>query len=179
MPNDFDELQEQGKIEDYWKIIVRQRWTILTSLFLCWVVIWSLGWLLPSHYRSEAVIQVEQQKVPEHYVLPNVTLDLSDRVQSMTQQILSRTRLQTTIDRFHLYPPTHGVRGLLQSGDAVEQMRKDIKVEVVESNKPGRSGQPTAFKIGYTAASPEMAQQINSELTSLFINENLKSQQQL
>jgi polysaccharide biosynthesis transport protein len=67
----------------------------------------------------------------------------------------------------------------LQSGDPVEQMRKDIRVEVVESNKAGRSGQPTAFKIGYTAASPELAQQINSELTSLFINENLKSQQQL
>jgi succinoglycan biosynthesis transport protein ExoP len=181
MPNDFDEFQEQGsrKIEDYWKIVVRQRWTILAPVFLSWVVIWSLGWLLPSHYRSDAVIQVEQQKVPEHFVLPNVTLDLSDRVQSMTQQILSRTRLQANIDRFHLYPPAHGLKRLLQSGDPVEQMRKDIKVEVVESNKPGRTGQPTAFKITYTAGSPELAQQINSELTSLFINENLKSQQQL
>jgi succinoglycan biosynthesis transport protein ExoP len=180
MPNDFDELQEPGfHIEDYWKTIVRQRWAILTPIFLCWVVIWSLGWLLPSHYRSEAVIQVEQQKVPEHFVLPNVTLDLSDRVQSMTQQILSRPRLQATIDRFHLYPPSHGVRRLLQTGDPVEQMRKDIKVEVVEAKKSGGSGQPTAFKIAYAAASPELAQQINSELTSLFIRENLMSQQQL
>src|ERR1700694_3830092 len=165
MPNDFDEYQEQGfrKMEDYWQIIVRQRWAILIPLFLCWVVVWSLGWLLPSHHRSEAVIQVEQQKVPEHYVLPNVTLDLSDRVQSMTQQILSRTRLQTTIDRFHLYPPVHGVKRLLQFGDPIEQMRKDIKVEVVQNTKAGgpRSGQPTAFKISYKATSPELAQQVN------------------
>jgi len=121
MPNDFDEFQEQGsrKIEDYWKIVVRQRWAILAPVFLSWVIIWSLGWLLPSHYRSDAVIQVEQQKVPEHFVLPNVTLDLSDRVQSMTQQILSRTRLQANIDRFHLYPPAHGLTKLLQMGDPV------------------------------------------------------------
>ena len=56
-------------------------------------------------------------------------------------------------------------------------MRKDIKIELVEA--PGHPGQLTAFKIRYSAGTPQLAQQVNSELTSLFIDENLKSQQQL
>ncbi|MGA7622936.1 MAG: GNVR domain-containing protein, partial [Candidatus Acidiferrales bacterium] len=94
---------------------------------------------------------------------------------SMTQQILSRTRLQSTINRFHLYETRRRI--FSQSEDAVEQMRKDITIQLVEA--PGRPGELTAFKIRYSAGTPQLAQQVNSELTSLFIDENLRSQQQL
>jgi succinoglycan biosynthesis transport protein ExoP len=166
---------------DYWLIARRRRWWIVLPTFLCWAAIWSGGWLWPERYESEALILVERQKVPEQYVVPNVTLDLQDRVRRMSQQILSRTRLQATIDRFHLYPRSRGLRGLLESKDPVEQMRKDIQIELVQSDSKtgGRPGQLMAFKIHYFARSPEIAQQVNSELTSLFIDENLKSQQQL
>ncbi len=175
-----DELDDQvsGKdISAYWAIAVRRRWAILLPLFLCWAVVWTASWFIPSTYKSEALILVEQQKVPEQYVVPNVTVSLQDRLQSMTQQILSRTRLQATIDRFHLYQGRRGPNSLVPTGDPVEQMRKDIKIELVDS--AARPGQLTAFKIDYSAGSPQLAQQINSELTSLFIEENLKLQQQL
>ncbi len=175
----FDEPQEQGQrsLEDYWGIARRRRWWIFLPVFLCWAAVWVAGSLWPSTYESEAVILVEQQKVPEQYVVPNVSVDLQDRLQSMTQQILSRTRLQATVDQFHLYPRHKGLTGALQSDDAVEQMRKDIKIELVEA--PGRRGELTAFKIRYAAGTAELAQQVNSQLTSLFIDENLKSQQAL
>src|ERR1700691_5097916 len=162
---------------DYWAIIRRRFWWVTVPLFLCWVVVWGLSWRLPPVYESEALILVEQQKVPENYVVANVTVNLQDRLQSMTQQILSRTRLQTTIDRFHLYSTRAGFFGFSKWEDPIEQMRKDIKIELVAS--PGHQGELTAFKIQYSAASPEIAQQVNSELTSLFIDENLKAQQQL
>jgi polysaccharide biosynthesis transport protein len=166
---------------DLWAVLRRRRWWILLPIFFCWVLIWIGSWFWPASYESEGLILIQQQRVPEQYVLPNVTQDVQDRVQSMTQQILSRTRLQATIDRFHLYPPTRGLASLTQSGDRVEQMRKDIKIELVESeNKTGiHRGELTAFKIHYSARTPELAQQVNSELTSLFIDENLKAQQQL
>ncbi|MGA9887370.1 MAG: hypothetical protein WA757_14365 [Candidatus Acidiferrales bacterium] len=179
----IDESQdhELPNLEDYWAIVRRRRWWVLLPMFLCWAVVWTGGWLWPASYQSDGLILLEQQQVPEQYVVPNVTADLQDRVQSMTQQILSRTRLQTVIDRFHLYPPGHGLSSFLQSGDAVEQMRKDITIDLVRSDdKTGnRRGQLTAFKISYSAGSPELAQQVNSELTSIFIDENLKAQQQL
>src|SRR6516225_3875956 len=173
-----DELEDRvsRSLADYWAIAVRRRWTIVLPLFLCWCLVWSLTWLLPSTYKSEALILVEQQKVPEQYVVPNVTVSLQDRLQSMTQQILSRTRLESTINRLHLYE-TRGRFPFTQSQDSVDQMRRDIKIDLVEA--PAKPGQLTAFKIRYSAATPQLAQQVNSELTSLFIEENLKSQEQL
>jgi len=180
MPEESDD-QVLGSLGDYWSIMHRRRWWILLPTFCCWAAVWTGGWLWPDRYESEALILVEQQKVPEHYVMSNVTLDLQDRVRGMTQQILSRTRLQATIDRFHLYPRSRGLSSFLETRDPVERMRKDIQIELVQSDSKtgGRPGELTAFKIHYFASSPETAQQVNSELTSLFIEENLKSQQQL
>jgi len=177
MLEDADDQVSSRSFEELWAIVCRRRWWILLPLFGCWAAIWAVSWLLPTIYESEALILVEQQKVPEQYVVPNVTVSLQDRLQSMTQQILSRTRLQATIDRFHLYPPHRVLGGFLPSEDPVERMRKEVKIELVRS--PGRPGELTAFRVHYSAASPELAQQVNSELTSLFINENLRSQQQL
>lgn len=172
-----EELDEKASrsLDDYWLIIRRRRWYVLIPMFVIWAVVWGGSWLLPTVYQSDALILVEQQKVPEQYVVPNVNVNFQDRLQNMTQQILSRTRLQSTINRFHLYEKHGGPFG--QASDPIEQMRKDIAIELVEA--PGHPGQLTAFKIRYLASSPQLAQQVNSELTSLFIDENLKSQQQL
>ncbi len=75
----MDEFEDQistRSLADYWEIALRRRWTILLPLFLCWLAVWSVSWLIPSVYKSEAVILVEQQKVPEQYVVPNVTASL-------------------------------------------------------------------------------------------------------
>lgn len=169
-------------LSSYWAMVKRRRWLIFLSIFLFWMVGWIVGRLIPASYVSEAIIGIEQQEVPEQYVEPNVNnSDLQNRVQTMTQQILSRPRLQSTIDRFHLYPETHGLTSLVVPADPVERMRKDIKIELVAPEKTaGRiTPPPTAFKIHYAANSSELAQRVNSELTSMFIEENLKSQQQL
>jgi polysaccharide biosynthesis transport protein len=163
-------------LTEYWMIARRRFWWVTVPLFVCWAIVWGISWWLPPLYQSEALILVEQQKVPENYVVANVTVSLQDRLQSMTQQILSRTRLQATIDRFHLYAEHAGFFGVSRWQDPVEEMRKDISIELVSS--PGRQ-ELTAFKIKYSAGSPELAQQVNNELTSLFIDENLKAQEQL
>jgi polysaccharide biosynthesis transport protein len=174
----FDETDKKPRsFEQVYAMVRRGRWWILVPLFICWTTVWGISWILPTVYESEALILVEQQKVPEQYVVSNVTVDLQERLQSMTQQILSRTRLQSTIDRFHLYSRPFGLSRFTQAADPVDEMRKDIKIELVQA--PGRPGDLTAFKIYYSAGSSNLAQQVNSELTSLFINESLKSQEQL
>src|SRR5579863_8440759 len=100
---DEEDGQVSRSLEEYWAIARRRRWYILLPFFTCWVIAWVGSWLVSSTFQSEALILVEQQKVPEQYVVPNVTASLQDRLQTVTQQILSRTRLQATIDRFHLY----------------------------------------------------------------------------
>jgi len=163
--------------EEYLPILLRRRWWILLSVFLGWMAVWGASWFLPTTYQSEALILVEQQKVPDQYVMPNITVNLQDRLQSITQQILSRTRLQATIERFQLYSWRHGLVAFLKSGDPIDEMRNDIKIDLVQSR--GHQGEFSAFKIRYSAGSPQLAQEVNSELTSLFINENVQAQRQL
>src|ERR1700675_5205889 len=165
-----DELgQVLTSLEDYWAIAYRRRWWILFSLFLTWAGVWGVSWLLPFTYQSEALILLEQQNVPNQYVVPNVSANIQERLQAISQLALSRTRLQATINRFHLYPRLHGLSGLMQPGDPIEQMRKDINIELVRA--PGHPDEFTAFKLRYSAGSPELAQQVNRELPSPFVNE--------
>jgi polysaccharide biosynthesis transport protein len=173
---DEEEGHASRSLDEYWAIAWRRRWYILLPVFACWAIAWAGSWVVPSTFQSEALILVEQQKVPEQYVVPNVTVNLQDRLQSMTEQILSRTRLEATINRFHLYG-TRSRWDFTQAQDPVDQMRKDIKIDLVEA--PDRPGQLTAFKIRYSAGTPQLAQQVNSELTTLFIDENLEAQEQL
>src|SRR5436305_10456079 len=86
-----------------WLRLCRHRLLVAGCVFVGWAIITGIAWIVPAKYRSETLILIEQQRVPEHYVEPNVALDMQQRLQSMTEQILSRTRLMGIIDKFHLY----------------------------------------------------------------------------
>ena len=136
------------------------------------MAVWALAWFLPAVYRSETVILVEQQKVPESLVAPNVSADLQDQLQNMSQQILGRIRLLEIMKGFNLYPT---LRARLTDDEMVERIRKDIQVELVQA--PNRSGNLSAFKVSYLSKDPALAQKVTAQLTSLFINENLRTRQ--
>lgn len=172
MPEDFEkEHPESFDWQHYWAIARRRTRYLLIPLFVGWAMVWGASWLLPSRYRSTTLILVEQPMVPQQFVVPNVGGNFQDRLQSITQQILSRTRLLSIIQRFDLYPKD---QKHLSSDELVERMRKDIEIELVRS--PGRD-ELTSFNVSYISERPELAQQITSELTNLFINENLEARQ--
>lgn len=172
-PDKIAESAQPIQWDKYWELLCRRRWWLAMPAFGVWAMVWAVSWFLPAQYRSETVILVEQQKVPEHYVVSNVASDLQERLQSMTQQILSRTRLLHIIEQFDLYPK---LRTRLASDELVERMRKDIHIELVQA--PNRSGDLTAFKIAYLSKDATLAQKVTAQLTSLFIDENLKARQQ-
>lgn len=161
-------------LQDYLALARRRRWWLILPLFITWALVMLAAWYMPAKYRSETVIIVEQQRIPEQYVVPNVAVDLQQRLQSMTQQILSRTRLLGIIDAFHLY-----TRSQKRSDPdlLVQQMRSDVRIDLVQA--PGRPWELSAFKISYSAANPALAQQVTQEVSSLFIDENLRNRQQL
>lgn len=161
-------------LQDYLAIARRRQWWLILPLFMTWALVMLGAWFIPPKYRSETVIIVEQQRIPEQYVVPNVASDLQQRLQSMTQQILSRTRLLGIIEALHLYgkPQKQSDPDLL-----VEAMRKDIKIDLVQA--PGRPWELSAFRISYSAGNPSLAQRVTRELSSLFIEENLRNRQQL
>jgi uncharacterized protein involved in exopolysaccharide biosynthesis len=86
---------------------------------------------MPNRYRSETLIMVVPQRVPESYVRSTVTTKIEDRLRSFNQQITSRTRLEPVIKEFNLYPDQ--VRtGLME--DVVERMRTDIATLIIRSD---------------------------------------------
>jgi succinoglycan biosynthesis transport protein ExoP len=160
--------------QEYWQMARRRRWLLLLPVALCWSAVWVVCWFLPAIYRSETLILVEQQKVSEHYVVPNMAVGLQGRLQSMTQQILSRTRLRRIIDELNLYPAE---KPRLGPDELVERMRKDIKIEIVET--PGRPDELTAFKILYSGPDPKVSQAVTEHLATFFIDENIRSREKL
>jgi polysaccharide chain length determinant protein (PEP-CTERM system associated) len=172
--SEFSEEQgsEQPDIHRYLDVVHRRHMHFLIPLLLGWLVVWGAGWVLPSRYESTTLILVEQPSMPSNYVTPNVSEDLQDRLQSITQQILSRTRLLSIIDRLHLYGEG---RNQSTQDEKVDLMRKDIDIELVQrEDKKGITG----FTITYKGKNPQIAQQVTGELTDLFIDENLKARQQ-
>src|SRR5215831_1117572 len=160
MMEELEDQKSMRSVDEYWAMVVRRRWWILGPLFLGWLLVFASAWIIPPKYTSETVILVEQQKVPEKFVLPNVQVDLQERLESITQQVLSRARLLNIINSLHLY------QGLFFSSadDQVVQMRKDIKIDLIQTPPvPGRTQQLTAFKVSYDADKPQIAQQVNTQ----------------
>jgi polysaccharide chain length determinant protein (PEP-CTERM system associated) len=157
--------------ELYFGMARRHFWHFLIPFVLGWMAVWIVSWFLPSVYRSGTLILVEQPTVPQQFVMPNVGGDLQSRLQSITQQILSRTRLLHIIDQFGLYKKFQNAN----PDDLVDRMRKDIEIELVRSED---QRELTAFNVYYSADNPRTSQLVTSELTNLFISENLEVRQQ-
>jgi polysaccharide chain length determinant protein (PEP-CTERM system associated) len=173
MPEDFEEKPtELPELPEILGIIRRRRWLFLVPFFAGWLLIWSLSWVLPTLYRSGTLILVEQPAISEKYVETNINDDLQSRLDSITQQILSRTRLLKIIDKYHLYEKRGGKS--LTPDERVEEMRKDIEIELAKSDDRKLS----SFNIYYSSKSAGVAQQTTSDLADLFIRENLEARQQ-
>jgi succinoglycan biosynthesis transport protein ExoP len=166
-----DRTRESINLKEYFTIVRRRRWYFLLPLFVGWLIVWGVSWFLPSIYRSGTLILVEQPSVPSQYVVPNIaSSSLQERLQSITQQILSRTRLMSIIEKEHLYAES---RPRATPDELIERMRKDIEIELVHDRD-----QLTAFNVYYSSGDPRVAQQITKELTELFISENLEARQE-
>lgn len=168
---DSSNQQNSVNLGRYWALVCHRRWWLIAAFFVGWSGVVGTSWYLPAKYRSETVILVEQQQVPERYVESNVAIDLQQRLQSITQQILSRTRLAAIVQNYHLY----AAEGKRDPDALVERMRKDINIELAKAN----GNQLTSFKVSYSAPTPQRAQEITGALTALFIEDNLRNRQQL
>jgi len=155
------------------QLLRRRRWPIL--LTACATTVATIGVLLvlPNKYTSEATVLVIQQQVPERYVVPTSTTDVSQALQGMTQEVLSRTRLLSIIDDLSLYvKERHG----LAPEELIDRMRRDVSIQPLLEGNPDQKN-VNAFKIAYVSGNPQLAQEVTSRLTSLFIQENEKMRQ--
>jgi polysaccharide biosynthesis transport protein len=156
--------------KEFWDLAVRRKWLILSFAVLGIVVGGIMAWLQVNTYRSETVILIEQQKIPEKYVPSVVAGSAAERVSTMTQQILSRTNLQKVVDEFELYPEAIRTQGYEV---VTEGLRKNIKIQT-----KGSGGEIEAFTISFAHNDPMMAMKVTARLASQYIDENIKIREQ-
>src|SRR6266513_2985369 len=158
------------------KRTLRRYWWILPlSTFLLGGMGLGATFVLHKRYTSQTMVLVVQPTVGPDYVKPVVTEDLNHRLASMKEQILSRTRLQPIIEKFGLYAE---VRSRVHIEDLVARLRMAVEIKPLEPTPGTQSRQLPGFYVSVTFDNPKIAQQICTEITSMFLEQNARERKQ-
>ncbi len=158
-------------IEDYKEIFLRRKLYFVIPLIAVFLGACLWAAFAPRQYMASTLVLVTPQKVPSELIRSTVTSGIAERLNSISQEIMSRTRLEAIIDEFKLYQEE---ARSMQREQIVELMRKNIRVEL-----PKRSTETSGyFAINYTSKDPRIAAAVANRLSSLFIEENLKQREQ-
>ncbi|HET6488172.1 MAG TPA: GNVR domain-containing protein [Syntrophales bacterium] len=158
-------------VNDYKEIFLRRKFYFVIPFVLIFTaaILWAA--LAPRMYQASTLVLVTPQRVPADLVRPTVTASIIERLNSISQEIMSRTRLEQIIDELKLY---QGELKQMKREEVVELMRKNIKVEL-----PKRTSETAGyFTISYTGNDPRIVTLVANKLSSLFIEENLKLREQ-
>jgi polysaccharide chain length determinant protein (PEP-CTERM system associated) len=158
--------------EDFLRMAWTRKWFILIPTLLAGLgtAVWS--YTLPNRYSSTTTILVVPQRVPENLVRSTVTASVSERLQTISQQILSRTRLERIIEEFNLY---RRERETMIMEDIIERMRRqDIRIEPARAS---RRDDATHFTVGFVSDNPRTAMQVTERIASMFVQENLQDRE--
>ena len=155
-------------------IVIRRRWVIMAPLFFALIIGIALAIKLPKVYEAKTLILVESQRVPQNYVQSIVTEDTAQRINTISQQILSRTNLEKIIDNFGLFKETEAGNMFIE--DKVANLRERISVDVM-TDRRSRQQATEAFTISFKGTDPEKVMRVTNGLASYFIDENLKDRE--
>ena len=131
----------------------------------------------PPTYQASATILIEEQDIPRELIQSTVTSYAAQRIQVISQRVMSRTNLLEIVEKYNLYE-NERKRNTIE--EVLSEMRADIGIDMITAEvMDPRTGRPTAatiaFTLGFKSESPTQAQKVASELTTLYLNENLKS----
>jgi polysaccharide biosynthesis transport protein len=163
--------QPIAKFLEYWRVLLMHRWELLVATFASMLIFTVIIRQLPNEYEATTAILVDPQKVPEKYVTAAVSSDPGERLNTITQQVLSRTRLQDIITRFKLYPE---LAGKVSEEEIVDQMRDHVRIQVRQGSGP----QLSTFTITFRAKDQSLVAAVANELANSFIQWNVNSREQ-
>jgi polysaccharide chain length determinant protein (PEP-CTERM system associated) len=158
---------KQFNLQDYLEVFLRRLWYFFIPFGAILIGVGIYAFTVPREYRASTLILVTPQKVPEDFIRPTVTARIEDRLQSIGQEIMSRTRLEQVINEFKLYQEE---AKSLRLEEVVEIMQKNVQVQI--------KGKEGYFTISYIGKDPRVVTLVTNKLASLFIEENLKLREQ-
>ncbi len=154
----------QFTIKDYIDILLRRWRLIIIMLLVIPPIVYLIGLRLPKAYRSTTLIIIEQQQISLEYVRPTVGTRIEERLQTISQQITSRSLLEKVVNALNVYGSSK-----MPMESKVDTMRSNIEIQVRGTN---------AFTLSFKGKDPEMAMNAVNMIASIFIEENLKVREQ-
>ena len=156
--NDFSQMT----VEDYMRILNKRKWWFIIPLIIFHFAGHVIVRILPKVYVANTLVLVESQKVPSAYVQSTVTSQVEERLKTIQEEVMSRSRLYEIIERFKLFPDMRDSHSIDQ---LIAKMRKAIKIQIRHKD---------AFAIYYEGRDPKTVAQVANAITEQFINANLK-----
>jgi succinoglycan biosynthesis transport protein ExoP len=159
-------------IEDYIDILRRYRSWIIAPTFAGMVIAVVVAFLWPDTFVSSATMRITPQQVPQSLVPSNISTQIAERLTAMQQEILSRTSLQELIQRpsLNLYPRERQRKPM---EDVIDQMRKAVKITLMEGTSSQQQKFASAFQINFSYPDKYKAQAVVRELVTKFIEQNV------
>jgi len=135
------------------------------------------AFIWPPTYSSSSTILIEEQEIPTALIQATVTSYAAQRIQVISQRVMTRGNLMGIIEKYNLYVDE---RQRYTMEEILDEMREDIKIDMITADimdpRTGRPGAATiAFTVGFEGKQPPLVQKVTSELTTLYLNENLKT----
>ena len=172
------QAQEIVKIKE---IIYRRKWWLIVPFVVVVLLMGIICIILPNIYQSTATILIESRQIPSDLVPSSVTSYAEQRIQSITQEVMSRNRILNLVKKYDLLPDK---REKLTTDELVEKIRDRIKVEPINAEiNENKFGRPIylaiAFTVSYEDEDPKKAQMVTAELSSFFLEKNLEVREKL
>ena len=172
-------MEAVKSLRDLWQMFRRRRVPIFLTVMTIAAVGIATAFLWPAVYRSKATILIEEQEIPSDIVRSAISSYADQRIETIKQQVMTRAILWRIVEQYGLYAK---LRQRNPAEEVLEQFTKDIQVDVMNVKViDKRTQNPTqatiAFTLAYDGESPEIAQKVANELTSLFLGENLKTRE--
>ena len=170
-------LEQTLDLGDYLAAFRRRKGLILTVAGIVFLIGLITAFVWPPTYQSSATILIEAQEVPTELIQSTVTSFAAQQIQVISQRVMARSNLMEIVEKYKLYEKD---RKRKTTEELLAKMREDIGIDMITAEimdpRTGRPGVATiAFSLSYESTSPPQAQKVASELTTLFLNENLKS----
>jgi len=178
---DTDRFEEGAALATQLEAVNRRKWPMLIAFCTVLVAAIAAALLWPATYRAMGTILIEQQEVPLDFVRSAVTSYADERVQVISQRVMTSANLLGIIDKHKLYDADRQDRTREQ---LVERMRKDVQLQMISSDvvdpRAGRTTKATiAFAVGYESRSPELAARVANDLVTLYLQKNIETRTQL
>jgi polysaccharide biosynthesis transport protein len=175
----MEEVESEKTVGEYLAALRRHKFQIFAVTAVLAAVAGVVAIALPAVYRSTATILVQEQEIPPDLVRSTITSFADERIQVISQQVMTRAVLLQLVDKYGLYEKS---RQRATNDEILERMRKDIKLTTVNADISDRSSgrrvnATIAFTISYDSPQPDRAQKIAQELASLYLDENLKARE--